>query len=61
MPASPTPTNDQKIDAFIALVAKREKKNKPADPIMHEIEYNFHPSNVSVKLTKKGVATTYPI
>ena len=27
MPASPTPTNDQKIDAFIALVAKREKNN----------------------------------
>ena len=27
VPASPTPTNDQKIDAFIALVAKREKNN----------------------------------
>ena len=61
VPASPTPTNDQKIDAFTALVAKREKNNKPADPMIHEIEYNFLASNVSVKLTKKGVATTYPI
>ena len=40
---------------------KRENINKPADPIMHEIEYNFLASNVSFKLTKKGVATTYPI
>ena len=41
MPASPTPTSDQKIDAFIAFVAKRENSNKPVDPIIQEIEYNF--------------------
>ena len=41
MPASPTPTNDQKIDAFIAFVAKRENSNKPMDPIIQEIDYSF--------------------
>jgi hypothetical protein len=42
-------------------VAKKENNNKPRHPRREEKQYSFLASNVSVILTKNGVAITYPI